>query len=1000
MLKILTLGELTFQINGEPITSFPSHKAEALLVYLAVERTTKHRRESLFTLLWPGMPEKSARHNLRQVLYALRQTLGEVAAAEGDQAVPLLLTDRHTVQINPEAAVIIDVQQLDQILEEIQGHEHLNLAGCEICLRVMEEAVDRYGGEFLSDFYLEDSNEFEDWVQANREAYHQKALRTLKSLTGIFIQKGEYEQARSYAERQLEMDALKESAHRQKMEILARCGQRAAALCHYRNCIEILRKELGIAPSTKTIILSEQIRTESLPASDSHKATLEHQPIPRHNLPHPLTSFIGRQKELDEITRLIANHRLVTLTGAGGIGKTQLCLQAGRAQLAAFSDGVWLVELAPIEKPHLIPQTIAFALGLWESPSRAILEHLTKYLQDKHCLLLLDNCEHLIEAATQATEAILQSCPEVRILASSRETLSIPGEIVYLVPPLSFPHHDQHLNFEDWQQFDAMHLFAERARDVLAGFQITPANLPWLARSCQRLDGIPLALELAAARVNLLSLEQIAQRLNDRFSLLTESSRTAPQRQQTLHNSIEWSWELLTNSEQVLLQRLSVFAGGMSLEAVEAVCGSDGIDPGEVMNLLSQLVNKSMVVVRREQGQETRYRMLETIHQYAAEKLAETKLEGKFRDRHLDYFLDLAKQAEVELIGPDQVAWYSLLEMDIDNIRSALSWSSETNIEAGLRLITSLNRFLYYGYEAEGEAWISKLLSLGTILEPSTRAKAFWVQGILTYSLTLNVDLANELLQKSLVLYQALEDQRGIALCWSQLSIYDENIRRELLWESLNIFRKIGDKVGAAGALLSLGSGNINQFSEQDMKYREESEKLYREVGHLTGISTSLRVNGIRAMYRGEFDIALQFLEECFKIQKLFGSKKMSWILAWLGQLYYWKNDYQKALRHLEKSLSITQQTGNKSHHYWTMVKLGYVYLRMGEAYQAHTIFEKCQEQFKEIEQMSGVIFSTEGLASLALSQGQAEKAARLFGWADATRLEIQDTRPPSSKPM
>ena len=299
-LTITALGDLTIQENGQIITSFPSRKTEALLIYLAVQRGTAHRRESLFTLLWPGMPEKSARHNLRQVLYSLRQIFPEVAANDGEENIPLLLTDRQTVQVNPAATLEVDTHTLDCLFEETQVHDHLALEGCARCIKALNEAVDLYQGEFLSNFYLEDNNPFEDWVQANRESYRQKLLGTLQTLTEITLQKQDYEQTRHFVDQQLSIDNLQESTHRQMMEVLALSGHRAKALRQYRDCETILKNELRIAPSTKTIILHEQIRAESLLSPEADRLA-QPPPILLHNLPHPLTSFIGRQQEIDEI---------------------------------------------------------------------------------------------------------------------------------------------------------------------------------------------------------------------------------------------------------------------------------------------------------------------------------------------------------------------------------------------------------------------------------------------------------------------------------------------------------------------------------------------------------------------------------------------------------------------------------------------------------------------------------------------------------------------------
>src|SRR5579884_1453224 len=484
------------------------------------------------------------------------------------------------------------------------------------------------------------------------------------------------------------------------------------------------------------------------------------------NLPVQLTSFIGREKEMEEIKRLLSRTRLLTLTGSGGCGKTRLAAQVGADLLADFADGVWLVELAAIADPALVPQTVASTLGIREEPGQRLLETLQQHLKPKSLLLLLDNCEHLSAACAQLAETLLQACPNLRILASSREALGIAGELAYRVPSLSLPELPRLPSAEAalvpaLARCEATRLFVERAALSYPGFALTEQNAPAVAQVCVRLDGIPLAIELAAARIKVLSADQIAARLDDRFRLLTGGSRTALPRQQTLRALIDWSYDLLSEAERTLLRRLSVFLGGWTLEAAEAVCADASHAPpraaamgaGEhaaapleagsrenaggpvaaeaVLDLLSRLVDKSLVLVEESAEAEARYRLLETVRQYSRDRLMESEEARDLRCRHRDWFLTLAEGAERRLRGPDQVAWLNRLAQEHDNLRMALEWcraEEDAGAEAGLRLAGALWRFWRVrGYLSEGRERLEAALAQASASERTAqRAKALY----------------------------------------------------------------------------------------------------------------------------------------------------------------------------------------------------------------------------------------------------------------------------------
>jgi predicted ATPase len=448
-----------------------------------------------------------------------------------------------------------------------------------------------------------------------------------------------------------------------------------------------------------------------------------------NNLPIQITSLIGRELEIAEVQRLLATTRLLSLTGSGGTGKTRLALELAAAVLDSFRDGVWLVELAPLSDSTLVPVTIATVLGVQQEQGRPLTATLTDWLRDKQLLLVLDNCEHLIGACAQFADAMLRASRETRILATSREALGIAGELAYRVPSLATPaiqpsairsrpiaagnpQATSSKQQAEMLSYAAVRLFVERASFALPAFALNDDNAPAIAQICYRLDGIPLAIELAAARVKVLSAEKIAERLDDRFRLLTGGSRTALPRQQTLRGAIDWSHSLLSQPERALLRRLAVFAGSWTLEAAEVVCAGDGLIAVEVLDLLTHLVDKSLVLADG-QAAEPRYRMLETIRQYARERLLDAQESERLRDRHLKFFFDMVERAEPVLLSAQRAEWIPRLELEHDNLRAALEWACERDVEVARQLAANLRWFWSFGdHLGEALAWYTRVLGL------------------------------------------------------------------------------------------------------------------------------------------------------------------------------------------------------------------------------------------------------------------------------------------------
>ena len=722
-----------------------------------------------------------------------------------------------------------------------------------------------------------------------------------------------------------------------------------------------------------------------------------------NNLPVQLTSFIGREREIAEVKGLLSTTRLLTLTGAGGAGKTRLGLRVAAEVLEEFPSGVWLVELAALSDPTLVPLTVASALTVREQPGRPLVATLTDYLQPKQLLLLLDNCEHLLSACAHLADALLRACPHLRILATSREGLGIGGELTYRVPSLSVPDVRRLPPLDNLVQHEAVRLFIERATFALPTFRVTGQNALAVAQVCDRLDGIPLAIELATAQVKALSVEQIAARLDDRFRLLMGGSRTALPRHQTLQGTMDWSYELASEKERALLRRLSVFAGGFTLEAAEVVGSGDGLDEVEVLTLLTHLVDKSLVV-REEQDREDRYRLLETVRQYAQNKLLESGEVAGMRRRHMSFFLALAEEGEPHLTAGDQETWVNHLETEHDNLRAALEWSKtdDGGKETGLRLAGALWRFWNVrGYWSEGLRWLEGAVGASSGISPSTLAKALFGAGVLAWQLSDN-DRAAVLLDESLVLNRQLADKKGIAdslrilgqVAWNR---EDYDRARALGEESLALFQELGNKWGIAAAFRFLG---FLAWSRHDLERGrpslEQSLALARELEDSRGIVQSLYGLGRIAQENGDHDRATTLYEESLALSREIGDKLViANSLHTLGILAKYRSDFVRARAFHEESLAIRKEMGDKGSIAQSLRSVASLALAQKEYGRARMLYQESLSLRKELPHKSSLAECFEGLGQVAEAQNESERAARLLGAAEGLREGL-----PSSAPM
>ncbi len=727
-----------------------------------------------------------------------------------------------------------------------------------------------------------------------------------------------------------------------------------------------------------------------------------------HNLPAQVTSLIGRERDVANACALLQRKevRLVTLTGTGGIGKTRLGMEVAHCQLDAFADGVCFVPLAPISDPALVVATIAQALGIKEARERPLLDLLKTFLQDKHLLLLLDNFEQVVAAAPVLSD-LLAACPHFKILVTSRAALRIQGEHEFPVPPLALPDLARLAESQDLVQYPAVALFLQRALAVKPDLAITKANTRAIAEICARLDGLPLAIELAAVRVKLLPPQALLQRLERRLPVLTGGGQDVPLRQQTLRNTIAWSYYLLDADQQRLFRRLCVFIGGCTLDAIEFVCRTLGDGALPVFEGVAALIDKSLLQQIEQGDEEPRFLMLETIREYGLEALTGSQEMESTRRAHALYYLSLAEQAESELGGPGQAVWLRRLEREHDNLRAAMDWSlkrdedeTERHMEIALRLGGALRRFWQmHGHLNEGQIFLERALSAseGIVVSRRARAKALIAAGTLA-SIQNDYDRVEAYCRQSLVLFRELGDQPGIALSLYLLSVVpwmkgDTVTAHSLTEEALALFREMGDKERIAWSLSTLGL-----LDTQEGKYTsahalyEESLSTHRELGDKRGIAiTLLRLAQLLFISQGDQGALRSLLEEGLALFKELGEREgIANSNSLLGQLALSQGDTTTARLQLEESVKLYREIGHRRALAESLGILARVVQAQGEKAAARSMYQESLAIARELNHLWLIASCLEGWASMVAEEGQFVWAARLWGAAEALRETIR----------
>ncbi|MBK8380588.1 MAG: tetratricopeptide repeat protein [Ignavibacteria bacterium] len=663
-----------------------------------------------------------------------------------------------------------------------------------------------------------------------------------------------------------------------------------------------------------------------------------------NNLPRQLTNFIGREYEIPEIKKILAVSRLLTLSGPGGTGKTRLSLQIAADVIDEFANGVWIVELAPLFDPELILLKICEALGINEQPGDQTQKGdtestLLNYLKGKELLLILDNCEHLIRACAEKAEMLLRNCPKLKIIATSREALRCEGEVLHKVLSLAHPEPKDINTPLELSQYEAVRLFIERALAVNTDFRVTNENAPALAQICYQLDGIPLAIELAAARIKILPLEKICEKLDDRFRLLTGGKRTALPRQQTLKAMIDWSYDLLNEKEKILFSRLSVFTGGWTLDAAEEICRDEITDIFEIMDLHSNLLDKSLINKTEVNG-ELRFNYLETMKQYSKEKLDPG--DEVFKN-HLNFFLKISDQKEMEVSGKDQKQWVKQIDSEADNFRAALQWAAENDQTAACIMINNLTDYWNLkGSFMEGLQICKKLLNSNLNVDEIHKANVLYNAGVMSNYLGILTE-AEKLGSESLIIYRKIDYKEGISKCLLMLGVvFHVNPSRidqtkKYYDEALLLAKEIDNKSILANAFFNMSYIAVTEGkNDLALEYRLQSLELYRKLKNFHQVSMTLSGLSVYECRRNDYDKALLYNEESLAISYELNDKYLISInLINLGHIYKGLKDYDSAFRYYNESLTLLREYSYKSSLIVALMSLGEILIIKGEYKEA-----------------------------------------------------------------
>ncbi len=933
-MEITLTGRITVRIDGDVTSEAALGPLGRLaFAYLVLERQRPVTRDELAHALW-GAEDVPAtwRAALRGVVSRLRAFL----SASEVGSIRILTNDNGCYQLCLPIDTIVDVETAAAAFEAARAA--LNCGETQKARQAAGSAADVCRRQFLPG----GTGVWVERRQAELRELHVQSLEVLSQAAGAC---GDHAAALRAAEEAVALQGLRESAHLRVIEAHTHAGNRGEALRAYERCRQLLAAELGVRPSPQT----ESAYLELLGEEPQPRSPGDRQHV--SNLPASVTTFVGEDR-IEEVKVLLSTTRLLTLTGTGGAGKSRLAIEVAATLAPDYADGVWLVELAGLTNPAHVPQRVLSVLEMAETPGCHPLESLVRHLAARELLVVFDNCEHVVSACAAVADELLRAAPGLRILATSREPLRTPGEMIWAVPLLSTPPAAHVGSLDALLQYEAVRLFVDRCASAAPGLDLDVV-CPAVVAICRRLDGVPLAIELAAAQARALGIPEIARRLDDRLRLLRGGPRTAPPRHQTLRGALDWSYESLSPSQQKLFTHLSVFAGGFTLEAAEAVC-PDGAD---LLGTLVDLVDKSLVLCDRSGG-EARYRLLETLRQYGAERLSPQGEQVALRNRHLRWAAGLVERAEVGLEGRDQRPWLDVLDMEHDNLRAGLDWAEASGANCvGLQLAASLWRFWEIrGYLSEGRSRLQALLASSDECGEALRAKALNSAGVLAQRQS-DRPAARRYFDDCVAIRRAQGDHLGTASACHGLGTLavgerDFATARVLFQHNLEIGREMGEPRMIAASLMNLGvvvqflagrdlRDSVQAIEEATCCY-QESLALYRELGDAHGEAMALESLAALVSLRGHHEASRSLLRESLSIRRKLGDRiGVAASLRFLGHLAVRAGDYLVASQLHEESLTIERELGNDLQVAADLASLADIAEREGDVPAARRLMEE-----------------------------------------------------------
>ncbi len=970
-LRMFFLGQPKIERDGVLI-KVPLQKALALLATLAVT-SERQSRDFLSTFLWPEYDPHASFNNLRVSLHILRKAIGE----------EWLLIDREGIGLFQKENLWVDVHQFNDLISNLKSHNHSKTIICTECISKLSEAIQLYRGNFLEGFTLTDSIEFDDWQRFQQNALSQRALDALNKLVIFYTDQGDYHQAILFAQRWLTLDPTNESAHQALMKLYCWTNQRNAAINQYRECAQLLEKELGEKPQETTKEIYQAIKEYRLapPLVSAKLVSITPRPITQVG---STTPFLGRVKELSEIAERLRNPacRLLTLIGPSGIGKTRLALQAALDNELVFPNGVWYIPLVAVNTPDLIATKIVEGLGISLEGQEDLQSQLLNYLKNKKALLILDNFEHILEGVS-IIEGILKQAPDIKMMITSCERLNLQLEWLYLVPGLDYPTQAG----GSIEEYSAVQLFLYKARQVNPNFILLENDNPYIVRICQILDGMPLGIELAASWTHLLSCQEIAKEIEQDLDFLTVSTRDLPMRHRSLKTVFERSWNLLSDEERRVIKYLSIFRGGFTRQAAEELSGAN-------LALLSSLTNKSFL----HRSLNGKYEILEISRKYIQKKLKEDPRDWEsIMDRHAEYYSDYLHEREDQLKGGRQIEALREISDDIENIDMAWHWmvtrSKGREIDRSqecLHLFYNMRSWLHKGVEIFSEA-VEKLRFMVANENEGKKENQLILARLLArlgyfYDRTGQYEKAEGVLQESISLFCELDKQTEMALSLrglARLSLDLENYiqSKKLFRSSLKISEDNNDTWEMIRCLDSLGfiALYFGEYAEA-RQYLEKGVALSKTNGDQWGTAWCLMDLGFIALIERSYQEAEQTLQECLMITKMIGDwQGIATTLSYLALVAVGERKYEEARMIYEHEISNWQELGYQLGVACALVHYG-LFLTLVEEYQnAKQYLQEALDLALNIQSAPTIERSLAGVVTLLMKEGKTEEANDLI---------------------